>query len=64
MWAGSQLAGLDKIWNCGFGEYLGQVLPGNMNFDVSSGGAPKLFMPNIVMIDFASTPKCEHIYYH
>lgn len=63
MWDRNQLSGLDEIWNAGFGSYLEQVLPGNIGFESGSGGALKMFMPNIVMIDFSSLQKCEHIYY-
>ena len=63
MWDRDQLRGLDEIWNAGFGAYLEQALPGNIGFEFGSGGALKMFMPNIVMIDFSSPEKCEHIYY-
>jgi hypothetical protein len=63
MWEGKQVGGLDAIWNAGFSAYFEQVLPGNIGFDFGSGGALKLFMPNIVMIDFSSPEKCEHIYF-
>lgn len=63
MWSGKAKAGLDAIWNAGFSAYFEQVLPGNVGYDVGSGGTLKTFMPNFVMIDFSSLEKCEHIYF-
>ena len=63
MWDSRRLAGLDAIWKSGFEDYISNALPENIDaMSFSSGGTLKLFMPNIVMIDFADTHKCEHIY--
>lgn len=63
MWDAQYLKGLDEIWNAGFNDYIDNALPDNIDrMSFSSGGALKTFMPNIVMIDFADTDKCEHIY--
>jgi hypothetical protein len=46
-----------------FAEYLQNALPDNINLaSYSSGGTLKMFMPNIVMIDFADDDKCQYIY--
>jgi len=63
MWDRQHLGGMDTIWRSGFKDYIDNALPGNVDAcSFSSGGMLKLFMPNIVMIDFADPDKCEHIY--
>jgi hypothetical protein len=63
MWDKDHVGGLDTIWKSGFEEYISNALPGDVNLmSFSSGGTLKLFMPNIVMIDFANDMKCDHIY--
>lgn len=63
MWDNKHLRGMDTIWRSGFQDYIDNALPGNVDAcSFSSGGMLKLFMPNIVMIDFADPAKCEHIY--
>ncbi|MFT3734760.1 MAG: hypothetical protein QM776_07020 [Rhodocyclaceae bacterium] len=63
MWNKENLSGLDEIWASGFTDYIEEALPSNVDaMSFSSGGMLKVFMPNIVMIDFADTDKCEHIY--
>ncbi len=63
MWDDAHIGGLDTIWKSGFEEYISNALPDSVDgMSFSSGGTLKLFMPNIVMIDFSDTAKCEHIY--
>ena len=63
MWDDNHVAGLKSIWKSGFEEYIKNALPDNVDaMSFSSGGTLKLFMPNIVMIDFAAMDKCEHIH--
>lgn len=63
MWGSAHLMGLDQIWNSGFQDYIENALPDTVDAcSFSSGGTLKLFMPNIVMIDFADEQKCDHIY--
>ncbi|MBS0453301.1 MAG: hypothetical protein JSS14_18570 [Proteobacteria bacterium] len=63
MWDKQHLGGMDTIWRSGFKDYIDNALPGNVDAcSFSSGGMLKLFMPNIVMIDFADPEKCDHIY--
>ena len=63
MWDSDHLGGMDKIWRSGFQAYVDNALPANIDAcKFSSGGTLKLFMPNIVMIDFADEAKCDHIY--
>lgn len=63
MWDKTHLGGMDTIWRSGFQDYIDNALPGNVDAcSFSSGGMLKLFMPNIVMIDFADPAKCDHIY--
>jgi len=63
MWDTNHRGGLREIWDAGFFDYMTQALPNNVDMaSFSSGGMLKLFMPNIVMIDFANYDKCKHIY--
>lgn len=63
MWSDAQRGGLDAIWQSGFDAYISNALPDSVDMmSFSSGGTLKLFMPNIVMIDFADEGKCQHIY--
>jgi hypothetical protein len=63
MWDEEHIAGLREIWDSGFRDYMNEALPDNVDLaSFSSGGMLKLFMPNIVMIDFADRDKCDHIY--
>jgi hypothetical protein len=66
MWTATNRLGLSKMWLdmfMDFAEYLQNALPNNINLaSYSSGGTLKLFMPNIVMIDFADADKCQYIY--
>ncbi|MGQ0502400.1 MAG: hypothetical protein ACT4P0_07310 [Panacagrimonas sp.] len=63
MWLPANVGGLETIWRSGFDDYVAIALPQNVNYyEYSSGGVLKLFMPNIVMIDFANDTRCEHIF--
>jgi hypothetical protein len=66
MWNMKNIGGIDSMWLKSFGQYadfLEQTLPPNIDaLSYSSGGMLKLFMPNIVMIDFADDQKCNYIY--
>lgn len=63
MWSDKNMGGLDELWSGGFDSWVANALP--QNVDVTSFGSSstlKLFMPNIVMIDFADPQKCKYIY--
>ncbi len=63
MWDKDHRGGLEELWRTGFANYIDNALPKNVDAcSFSSGGTLKLFMPNIVMIDFADEDKCEYIY--
>jgi hypothetical protein len=63
MWHKSNRGGLKEIWESGLKNYIDHALPDNVDkSSYSSGGLMKLFMPNIVMIDFANAHKCRYIY--
>lgn len=66
MWTATNRLGLSETWLnmfMEFAEYLQDALPNNVNLaSYSSGGTLKMFMPNIVMIDFADADKCQYIY--
>jgi hypothetical protein len=63
MWDENHNSGLNQIWKSGLQDYIDIALPESVDrLSYSSGGLLKLFMPNIVMIDFASAWRCEHIY--
>lgn len=66
LWTAQNRLGLSETWLnmfMEFAQYLQDALPGNINLaSYSSGGTLKMFMPNIVMIDFADPDKCRYIY--
>ena len=66
LWTAKNRLGLSETWLnmfMDFAEYLQNALPDNINLaSYSSGGTLKMFMPNIVMIDFADDDKCQYIY--
>jgi hypothetical protein len=66
LWTAKNRLGLSEMWLnmfMDFAEYLQNALPNNINLaSYSSGGTLKMFMPNIVMIDFADDDKCQYIY--
>lgn len=66
MWNLNNVGGLDSMWLKGFrqyADYFERALPQNIDrLSYGSGGLLKLFMPNLVMIDFASEAKCNYIY--
>jgi hypothetical protein len=66
LWTAKNRLGLSEMWLnmfMEFAEYLQNALPDNINLaSYSSGGTLKMFMPNIVMIDFADDDKCQYIY--
>lgn len=56
-------SGMGDLWLSSFQDYIDNAMPDNINkCSFSAGGALKMFMPNIVMIDFADALKCEQIY--
>jgi hypothetical protein len=59
MWSDDRKGGLAKIWSNGFMDYFENAIPNQIRPD---GGTLKMFMPNIVMIDFAKEKKCDEIY--
>ncbi len=62
MWSDNNKAGLQSIWQSGFDIFMGEALPQNVKMTASAGGTLKMFMPNVVMIDFADEAKCKHIH--
>lgn len=62
MWNDNNKSGLQSIWQSGFDIFMGEALPKNVKMTASAGGTLKMFMPNVVMIDFADETKCKHIY--
>ena len=62
MWNDNNKSGLQSIWQSGFDIFMGEALPQHIPMTPSAGGTVKMFMPNVVMIDFADEPKCKHIY--
>ncbi len=66
LWTARNRLGLTETWLnmfMEFAEYLQNALPDNISLaSYSSGGNLKMFMPNIVMIDFADDDKCQYIY--
>ena len=66
MWNMNNIGGIDSMWLKNFQQYMAyfeNTLPQNVNSaSYSSGGTLKMFMPNIVMIDFADEQKCNYIY--
>ena len=62
MWNDNNKSGLQSIWQSGFDIFMGEALPQHVPMTPSAGGIVKMFMPNVVMIDFADEPKCKHIY--
>ncbi|WP_139351409.1 hypothetical protein [Rhodanobacter sp. B05] len=61
-WNDANRGGLQSVWQSGFDVFMGEALPSNIKMSRSSAGTLKMFMPNIVMIDFADETKCKHIY--
>ena len=62
MWNDNNKSGLQSIWQSGFDIFMGEALPPHIPMTPSAGGTVKMFMPNVVMIDFADESKCKHIY--
>jgi hypothetical protein len=62
MWSDNNKPGLTSLFSSGFDVFMGDALPKNIPLKMSSGGTLKMFMPNIVMIDFADETKCKTIY--
>lgn len=54
---------LTKLWTEGFEEAITQRLPAHLEAtNYATGSTLKAYMPNIVMIDFASLVRCRFIY--
>jgi hypothetical protein len=63
MWNAPNKAKLLALWGNGLGEAIEDAIPKNVNMRVySSGNVIKIFMPNMVMIDFADDDKCKTIF--
>ena len=63
MWEQKNRAGLASMWSQGLHNCIDNALPDNIDrCSFSAGGSLKLFMPNIVMVDFADEEKCRYIY--
>ena len=70
MWQAPNIGRLQQVWANGLGDFLDDSIP----FDLGSlpltdrakagvhGALARVFMPNIVMIDFADQAKCQVIY--
>jgi hypothetical protein len=63
MWKGKNVSKMEELWMSGMGNAVGERIPANVD-PTSYAGGPilKRFLPNIIMIDFADTPKCKTIY--
>jgi hypothetical protein len=63
MWdPNNHLGDLKALWQGGYQDYIDNALPDNVDaLSFSSGGTLKIFMPNIVMIDFSDPVKCDEI---
>jgi hypothetical protein len=63
MWKAKNVSALQKLWTQGLSEAIEARLPANVDpTSHASGQTLKVFMPNIVMIDFADPAKCKVIY--
>lgn len=66
MWDQTNKSGIRDVWLESFSQfasYLGAALPSNVNpASYGSGGTLKMFMPNIVMLDFVDEDKCRYVY--
>ncbi len=63
MWNGKNRFGLDKVWLQAVNQYYDAALPRNVDQQsFGSAGMLKLFMPNIVMVDFADETKGKYVY--
>lgn len=63
MWDANHKQGLSDLWTSSYSEYVKIALPKSIDEQsFSSGGTLKLFMPNVVMIDFANKQRCKEIY--
>lgn len=62
MWQGANVARFRGLWNNGLSDYMDTAIPMLLpDGSAAVGPMRKLFMPNIVMIDFADGPKCQVI---
>lgn len=62
MWSPPNVVNLKKLWYEGLAEYVGKRTGGLIVPKTSIGTSRKMFMPNIIMIDFADDVKCKVIY--
>jgi hypothetical protein len=59
MWTPQGVDRLKTLWNQGLGEYMDESVPLDVpDHSPAIGSLRKRFMPNIIMIDFASDRKC------
>ena len=65
-WELKNIGGLDKLWLDSFNafaDFFEETVPMNVDLmSYSSGGTLKMFMPNVVMLDFADETKCGYIH--
>lgn len=62
MWKDKRMPALQALWKQGLGDALMESIPNFVDPTAhSSGPVLKRFMPNIVMIDFATPDRCETI---
>ena len=68
LWQPSKVNKMKKLWAEGLDQYLQGRVPGRRVAPNVAGGqlaqaaVQKVFMPNFVMIDFASDEKCNTIF--
>ena len=63
MWTAPNIALMKNLWLNGMGESVEMRLnPFNRPKGIAGAQVIKAFMPNFVMIDFASEEKCKHIF--
>jgi hypothetical protein len=63
MWQAPHVSELQQLWQDGLGQAVKSRIPPNVDPTSFIGGTVlKRFLPNIVMIDFASRNKCQTIF--
>jgi hypothetical protein len=64
MWSKTNVDALQKTWETGLKEAIEDRLGNRARHDPStiSAGSYKSFMPNIVMMDFVNSAKCDTVY--
>ena len=63
MWQAPNVSELARLWAGGLGDAVKERIPACVDPASFTGGTVlKRFLPNIVMIDFASPRKCQTIF--